>query len=153
MAIVYTIVINQTTAQKHDKHGSTSGSSQTGDSADNQQDISFKCDVCTNSVDHLIQCDRCLNWYCCTCGKVSEHLITVLDEFKELYWFCHKCDAIAINTIQAFNSTESTPGSDTVTAVTGVITTAIQPLQEALKATINDLVSVKLAQILPKKNQ
>ena len=107
----------------HKKHGSTSGSSQTGDSADNQQDISFKCDVCTNSVDHLIQCDRCLNWYCCTCGEVSEHLITVLDEFKELYWFCHKCDAIAINTIQAFNSTESTPGSDTVTAVTGVITT------------------------------
>ena len=99
--------------------------------------------MCTNSVDHLIQCDRCLNWYCCTCGKVSEHLITVLDEFKELYWFCHKCDAIAINTIQAFNSTESTPGSDTVTAVTGIITTAIQSLQEACKTTINDLVSAK----------
>ena len=99
--------------------------------------------MCTNSVDHLIQCDRCLNWYCCTCGKVSEHLITVLDEFKELYWFCHKCDAIAINTIQAFNSTESTPGSDTVTAVTGIITTAIQSLQEARKTTINDLVSAK----------
>ena len=99
--------------------------------------------MCTNSVDHLIQCDRCLNWYCCTCGKVSEHLITVLDEFKELYWFCHKCDAIAINTIQAFNSTESTPGSDTVTAVTGIITTAIQSLQEARETTINDLVSAK----------
>ena len=67
----------------------------------------------------------------------------MVDEFKELYWFCHKCDAIAINTIQAFNSTESTPGSDTVTAVTGIITTAIQSLQEARKTTINDLVSAK----------
>ena len=125
------------------KHGSTSESSQAGDSADNQQDMSFKCDVCTNSVNHLIQCDQCLNCYYCTCGKVSERLITMLDKFKELNWFCHKCDAIAIDAIKAFNSTESTPGLDIVKAVTSVFTTAIQSLQEALKTTISDLVSAK----------
>ena len=122
------------------KHGSTLGSSQTSDLADNQQDTSFKCDVCTNSVDHLIQCDQCLIWHCCTCRKVSEHFITVLDEFKELHWFCRKCDAKATDAIQAFNSTECTAGSDIVTAVTAA---AIKSLQEALKATINDLVSAK----------
>ena len=81
--------------------------------------------MCTNSVNHLIQYDRCLIWHCCTCVKVSERLITVLDEFKELHWFGHKCDAIAIDAIQAYNSTESTLRSDILSAVTGVITTAI----------------------------
>ena len=135
------------------KHGSTTGSSQTSDSADNQQDVSFQCDVCTNSSDHLIQCDRCMIWHCCTCGKVSERLITVLDEFKELHWFCHKCDAIAIDAIQAFNPTESTPRPDILSAVTGVITTAIQSLQEALKTTINDLVSAKTTHDVPQNTQ
>ena len=96
-----------------------------------------------NSVNNPIQCDQYLTWYCCTCRKVSEHLIVVVDEFKELHWFCQKCDAIAIDAIQAFNSTESTPRSEILSAVTGVITTAIQSLHEALETTINDLVSAK----------
>ena len=68
----------------------------------------------------------------------------LLDDFKELQWFCQKCDTIVTDAIQAFNSTESTPRSDTLSAVTGVTATTIQSLQEALKTTIiNDVVSAK----------
>ena len=68
----------------------------------------------------------------------------LLNDFKELHWFCQKCDTIAIDAIQTFNSTESTPRSDILSAVTGVTAAAIQSLQEALKTTvINEVVSAK----------
>ena len=68
----------------------------------------------------------------------------LLNDFKELQWCCQKCDTIAIDAIQTFNSTESTPRSDILSAVTGVTATAIQSLQEALKSTvINDVISAK----------
>lgn len=137
-------IINSELYALSKKHGNSTGSSASSDSVDNQQDASFHYDICTNPVDHLIQCDRCLIWYCCTCGGASEHLITVLDEFKELNWFCQKCDAIAIEAIRAFNPTIPTQSSDILPAVTGAITTAIQSLQDALKSTIDDLVSAKL---------
>jgi len=56
------------------KHGR---GSQTDESVDTQQGNTFYCDVCTESVNHLIQCDHCLMWYCCACGKITDHLITI----------------------------------------------------------------------------
>ena len=54
------------------------------------------CDVCTDMTDHLIMCDRCEIWFCYRCAQVVVGLINVLVKFKELHWFCKKCDGIAI---------------------------------------------------------
>ena len=64
---------------------------------------SLVCDVCTDMADHLIMCDRCEIWFCYRCAQVDVGLINVLVEFKELHWFCKKCDEIAIRAIQSFN--------------------------------------------------
>ena len=62
------------------------------------------CDVCTDKADHLIMCDRCEIWYCHRCAGINViKLVEVLIEFKELHWFCNKCDEIAVKAIQSFN--------------------------------------------------
>ena len=54
-------------------------------------------------ADHLIMCDRCEIWYCYKCAMVNVRLIDVLVEFKELHWFCKKCDETAVRAINSFN--------------------------------------------------
>lgn len=108
------------------------------DSVVNEQGEDMHCDVCTDSVERLVQCDRCLIWYCCGCAKIADKLQEILCEFTELHWFCHRCDKIAINAIRSFND-ESTPTSDAKISVTSIINTAIKALQESCQEAIYHL--------------
>ena len=101
------------------------------------------CDVCTTQADELTQCEYCLINYCCSCGKISERLFAALVEFKELHWFCPKCDQTAIRAIQQLNN--SSRSDNILSAVTSTISTAIQSLQDTLKTTIQNLVTATVS--------
>ena len=105
--------------------------------------------MCTNSVERLVQCDRCLIWYCCGCAEIPMRLQEVLCEFTELHWFCHRCDKITIKIIRNFNdettptitptptTDETTFTSNIIASITSAISTATKSLQRALQETIN----------------
>ena len=48
---------------------------------------SYHCEVCSDSVDHLTQCELCQT---CDCGKFSEGYVGTLNEFKLLHLFCNE---------------------------------------------------------------
>ena len=82
-----------------------SDSNEQGNSAD-----LLKCDVCTSTVEYIVQYEWCKKWHCCACGIVSECPVAILDEFKELHWLCQHCDKAVMDII-------NTPDSETL--VTG----------------------------------
>lgn len=98
----------------------------------------LNCDVCTESVEQLIQCDRCLIWFCCTCAKIPTRMLEALYEFSALHWFCCRCDKIAINAIKSFND-QSPRTSDVTSCITEAISTAMNSLKLSLQETINNL--------------
>ena len=64
-------------------------------------------------------------------------------EFKELHWFCPKCDQTAIRATQQLNN--SSRSDNILSAVTSTISTAIQSLQDTLKTTIQNLVTATVS--------
>ena len=134
------------------KQGNTSEPHQERVPDDNDADEPYYCDVCTTQVDRLIQCEYCSINYCCPCGEISEKLFAALVEFKQLHWFCPRCDQVAIKAIQQFGSTVG-PSGDILSAVTSTISAAIQSLQDTLKTTIKDLVSVVTSQGVPQNTE
>ena len=67
-----------------------------------QESNEFQCNVCSDAVERLIQCKRCLKWHCLKCSKISDSVMNVLDENEALHWFCGVCHAIAMKAIQTF---------------------------------------------------
>jgi len=63
-----------------------------------------------------------------------------LDEFKELHWFCPKCDKIAIEAICGFNPTSSSCDS-MQQKVTNVISMAMQGLESVVNECFKKLES------------
>ena len=59
---------------------------------------SLFCDIYIDMADHLIMCDRCEIRFCYRCAEI-DLLINVLVEFKEIHWFCTKCDGITIRAL------------------------------------------------------
>ena len=50
------------------------------------------CDNCTKSVDHLLQCEKCETWYCISCGNVPIQVMEIINDYRQLHWFCNTCD-------------------------------------------------------------
>ena len=61
-------------------------------STDIQVNESLYCDKCTESVDHLIQCEKCESWYCSSCENVPTQVIEIISEYRQLHWFCKTCE-------------------------------------------------------------
>ena len=123
-------------AQNEDKNITNTREDDHSEAADsravNEQGEDMFCDVCTNPVERLVQCDRCLIWYCCGCAEIPDKLQEILCEFKELHWFCYRCDRIAINAIRSFND-ESTFTFDAKTNVTIIVNTATKSCKSLAK--------------------
>ena len=64
------------------------------------------CDRCTNTVEQLIQCEKCLIWLCSDCEKIPDNVMSIAKEYEQLHWFCKYCDVAAVEAIRAFNQTE-----------------------------------------------
>lgn len=109
----------------------------TSDNAVDEQGEDLKCDICSSSVERLVQCDRCLTWYCCGCANIPEQLQVVLSEFIELHWFCSGCDQKAIDAIRSFND-DSDPITNIKSSFTKAINTAMKSFQEALQEVIKN---------------
>jgi len=63
--------------------------------------------ACTDDVDRLIQCERCLLWYCLKCSKVTDLAMYALEENESIHWFCEACSDNVVRAIQAFGSSEN----------------------------------------------
>ena len=57
-----------------------------------QVNESLYCDKCTESVDHLIQCEKCETWYCDSCENVPTQVMEIISEYRQLHWFCKICE-------------------------------------------------------------
>ena len=57
-----------------------------------QVNESLYCDKCTESVDHLIQCENCETWYCSSCEKVPTQVMEIISGYRQLHWFCGTCE-------------------------------------------------------------
>ena len=53
------------------------------------------CDKCTSAVERLLQCEKCLIWYCLNCSKVINEVLNMLNEYDTLHWFCDACNVTA----------------------------------------------------------
>ena len=57
-----------------------------------QVNESLYCDKCTESVDHLSQCENCETWYCSSCEKVPTQVMEIISGYRQLHWFCGTCE-------------------------------------------------------------
>ena len=80
-----------------------SGAEDKGTKEAQQDNNEFQCDVCSDTAERLIQCERCLKWHCLKCSKISDSVMNVLDENEALHWFCGMCNATALKAIQTFS--------------------------------------------------
>ena len=60
--------------------------------ADDDAEDNCTCSQCSKSVEQMLECECCEQWYCCACQNVGDKMFAVLDEFKSLHWFCAKCE-------------------------------------------------------------
>ena len=60
--------------------------------ADDDAEDNCTCSQCSKSVEQLLECECCEQWYCCACQNVCDKMFAVLHEFKSLHWFCAKCE-------------------------------------------------------------
>ena len=92
-------------------------------------------------VNYLIQCERCDTWHYIACAKVSEQLIGLLVDCNEAHWFCHTCNANAVEAI--CNLSEIYPSGavslETHKNAFEFITTAIRHLDEVVLDTKKQL--------------
>ena len=64
----------------------------TGTHSDEDTEDNYKCSQCSKSMEQMLECECCEQWFCCTCQNVCDKLFAVLCEFKSLHWFCVKCE-------------------------------------------------------------
>ena len=50
------------------------------------------CDKCKQSVDQTILCEACEAWMCSACGGIPLHVIDIIANYKQIHWFCQKCN-------------------------------------------------------------
>lgn len=58
------------------------------------------CSKCSRSVEQVLQCESCLNWYCGPCEDVNEAVV----QFKCLHWFCLKCEPSVLKLVDKSKS-------------------------------------------------
>jgi len=103
----------------------------------------FLCSKYNKSVDQVLQCESCWNWYCGPCQNLSEEILQVA-HFKCLHWFCSKCEPSVLKLV---DKSKSAGVSDQcreasqeviVTTVVEQIKSIIQETRECFKKTINE---------------
>ena len=90
----------------------------------------------------VIQCERRKKCHCCACGNFLEHLVAVLDEFKELHWFCKHCDEAVMDIIHT---------SDSKTLVTKTLNKALKQFNDIVIEAKNKL-KKSLSEVLEQKS-
>ena len=62
------------------------------------------CELCKgkfeNEDDKLLQCERCMLTFCCSCLGMSESDYTFLKDHPDFHWFCSDCQAPALKSVQ-----------------------------------------------------
>ena len=76
-------------------------------SSDSEED-NYPCDKCGKAEsEYLIQCERCNQWVCTTCGNTEAEMINLLSKWKQLHWFCSSCETIALGAVKDSSSNSS----------------------------------------------
>ena len=82
--------------------------------------VTYVCDVCKKSVDEVVQCERCIKWFCCVYQNISEKMYDAIFEFSKLHWFCDGCESSAVAVFQT--SAETGPSKDPLSCLESKIT-------------------------------
>ena len=66
-------------------------------------DDEYPCDNCKSvgMSDHLIQCECCDRWLCCTCQNIPNAMAKSILRWKQLHWFCLDCEDAATKAVKA----------------------------------------------------
>lgn len=75
-------------------------------SSESEESGESSCDSCsTKSLpggrNPMIQCDRCMLWFCLQCADMSQGVFDTLTEFKDLIWCCSQCKSKALSAVKA----------------------------------------------------
>ena len=62
------------------------------------------CELCQgkfeNENDKLLQCERCMLTFCCSCLGMSNTDYSFLKDHPDFHWFCSSCQAPALKSVQ-----------------------------------------------------
>ena len=109
-------------------------------------DENYLCSECNNSVEQVLQCESCWNWYCGPCQNTNEEMMQAA-HFKCLHWFCLKCEPSVLKLVDKSKSTGAGDQSSAcngafqeviITAVVEQIKSIIQETKECFKKTIDE---------------
>ena len=93
------------------------------------------CDKCSQSVDNVIQCERCEHWYCCKCTGLPSSVMEIILLYKQLHWFCEACDKAAIDASTA-NHSDGLLMKENVHDIVTQVGEAIKEANERIRKTL-----------------
>ena len=105
--------INSGDSSRQTRKGSKSTFTTTRSGKTNEVDSTpdYPCDQCSQVGDPLIQCESCEKWLCCKCQQVPKGMLTAIQKWPHLHWYCMECEAIS--TLRVKVSTTSEPQEST----------------------------------------
>ena len=108
---------------------------------DTESTEEYICVECKKLVDEVVQCEKCIKWYCCVCQNINEKMYEALFEFSKLYWFCNGCESDAIAVFHTSTETGSSkePLSCLESKITDLMSNAVQQLTKVIKEGKNQI--------------
>ena len=102
-----------------------------------EQDSDIVCDRCKQSVDQTILCEACEGWMCSTCGGIPLHVIDIIADYKQIYWFCQKCNDKAGHFIE-MNKDLGECALPNSRCVTNIVSQSLSKVVEQFNAVMKD---------------
>ena len=107
-------------------------------------DQEYPCDSCNQvGIDQLIQCERCEKWLCCKCQRIPKAMVTAIQKWKRLHWYCLECEDAAT----ASTKIPPTPSSDLGEAQPDMQLRVISEIAQNTASIIMDKIEAKLESI------
>ena len=106
----------------------------------------LKCGQCNDNVRGVVQCECCLQWYCCKCSEIPDEALTIIEDFDSLHWYCQPCDIEVSKVVNCGQLTRSSIAQNSEVAI-GQQIEALQSQLTGLMTKVNDHINVRFQQL------
>ena len=100
-------------------------------------------EVSVSEDDQTVTCERCEDFICISCSKLSSEEYLFLQKTKLLHWFCRDCEKPTLGARKSGKPVEEHSESKSLNDVVNSLSEMVRSLSEKLSSLCNELTEVK----------